>query len=299
MATISRSQIACAPGNVVVVPCSGFATGPGTLTLTGQGGAKTATVVASGTIVDSGIAAPDGTTQTFTLSVPDGITSAPGTLSDGVTTVPLGVRVESQYVQASEYQFEGFEADPITGVFAPGVLDVILRRASSYADVHVGGSLRLMQNVERHTYNRSRRIYPFRRPIVSVDLIKYITSSAIATTFTNSDIYVNPDKGYVELLGFAFGQYALLGAIETIGYSANVFELTVTAGYASFMYPQRLREAVIMIASDILTARRKRLMGIAGLKAIGTNEILADGEPFAISAPAKDLLRPFIPRTLR
>jgi hypothetical protein len=87
-----------------------------------------------------------------------------------VATVPI--QISSQYVFASQYIGEGVD----TTTFAPGELDAILQRASGYADAYLcrGSattmSLRALQVNEESRYRkRSRRVYPRRRPIISVD----------------------------------------------------------------------------------------------------------------------------------
>ncbi len=300
-----------APGNTVTLLGSGLTAGAG------------ASVVLGGQLVLSPTGAAPTYDGTLTLAADFAGTSVAVTIPDGATTGTLTVtasdgsqatctlRVESQYLQAPEYVGEGMD----TSDLATGELDQILRDASAYVDAFIGGGdenvsgLRLIQSVEHHKFHPRRagppRFWPWRRPIVSLDSLVFITSQQIRTQFnvsqtTASDVYLNPELNYIEMLAYAFGSYALLGAIETVGFSANVVEVGYTAGYAWANYPLPLRKATKMIATELLTYRQIQARGAGGLDLVrhGYQQYKVRKVPFAIPDPAKELLRPFVTRRL-
>lgn len=119
------------------------------------------------------------------------------------------------------------------------------------------------------------------------------------TTFNAADLYVDPDLNYVEMLAYGFGNYALLGAFETVGYSANVLEVTLTAGYAVRDLPNQLRQATVLIAASLADARPKRILGLAGLTQLEKDSLTNDGSGFTIPGDVKAMLRRFTAVTIR
>ena len=310
-ATLATAIAEGAPGNTVTLQGSGLIAGVG------------ASVVLGGQLLLSPTGAAPTYTGTLTLDATFASTSVSFAIPDGATTGPLTVtasdgssatctlRVESQYLQAAEYVGEGID----TSDLATGELDQILRDASGYVDAYVGGGdenvagLRLVQSVEHHKFRPRKggppRFWPWRRPIVSLDSLVFITSQQIRTQFnvsqsTSSDVYLNPELNYIEMLAYAFGSYVLLGAIETVGFSANVVEIGYTAGYTLATYPLALRKATKMIATELLTYRQIQARGAGGLDLVrhGYQQYKVRKVPFAIPDPAKELLRPFVTRRL-
>jgi hypothetical protein len=287
-ASVTPSVADCAPGNTLALACSGLINGAATLTFVQQGAAKATTTVVAASVASN----------VLSFAVPDGLSTDTATVADSAmppNTASLTLRVHSQYVQASEYIGEGVD----TSGLATGELDVILRRASGLADAFMGGSRRQLQYLERHKYRRSRRVFPYHKPIVSCDALVFVSAQQIRSTFNvTTDIYTNPDLGYIEILAYALGQYALLGALEVIGFSANVIELTVTCGYPWIFYPERLREAVTMIATELLTFRDLQNVGMGAFEKF-EDELTRRKVPFSIPEPAKYLLRPYATRSIR
>ncbi len=300
MATIDQSSLVCGPGNIASVPCDGFDGGPATISVSGQTVAAVLGQPTTGAMLlpaTFGYSA-DGTTTVFSFTVPDGLQSGVATVTDlSGNIATFGLAVASQYAQQSDYTGEGADLDPL---FPTGPeLDVILRRASAYVDSFIGGTVRQLTWLERHRFRKSRRIYPYHRPVVSIDSLTFVTSNTTRTVFAPSDLFIDPDLNYVEMLAYGFGNYALLGAFETVGYSANVLEVTLTAGYPAAQTPDAVREATVMIASSLIDVRRKRALGLGGMKQLDKDSLVSDGQPFAIPQDVKAMLRPFIVRSLR
>jgi hypothetical protein len=306
--------IECAPGNIVVLAGADL-TGATQVVLGNQlivysdGTAP----VWTGTVAIPCTVNEEGASATFV--VPDKVRSGVLTITAGDdTSASVSLRVVSQYVQASEYAggTEGVD----TSQLAPGVLDQVLREASAYADSWCGAGsknidgFRVLQSVEDHKFKPRKsgppRFWIWRpRNFVSVDELVFITSNQIRTAFdvsltTSSDIYVNVDLGYWEMLAYAFGNYVLLGMIETIGFSANVVQCGYTAGYYYRDYPAPIRKATSIIATELLTYARIQAGGMGGFSSVkhGLQQYDRRDETFAIPAPAKDLLRPFLTRRL-
>lgn len=299
------------PGNTVTLNGSGLVPGAG------------ASVVLGGQLLLSSTGAAPTYTGTLNLNATFATTSVSFPVRDGATNGPLTVtaadgttatcelRVESQYVQSSEYIDEGIDTSDLLS----GELDQILREASGYIDAFIAQGdrdvrgLRLLQTVELHKFRPRRsgppRFWPYRRPIVSLDSCVFVTSQQIRTAFntsqtTSSDVYLNADLGYVEMLAYAFGNYVLLGQIETIGFSANVVEIGYTAGYAWNNYPLALRKACKIVATELLTYRQIQARGAGGLDLVrhGYQQYKVRPVPFAIPQPARELLRPFVSRRM-
>lgn len=312
-AALTGSLVECAPGNVVTLVGSGL-TGVSQVVLGDQLVVSTSGLppAYNGTI---DIPATS-TSTTVTFTVPDGAGSgtASVTASDN-TSATIALRITSQYVQANEYEIGTEGAD--TSSLAAGVLDQVLREASAWVDTFTGmGSeacpgLRLFQVVEQHRFRPKKggapRFWPWRgRKMRSIDALVFVTSNVIRTNFnvtqTNADdVFLNKDLGYTEVLAYAFGNYVLLGMIETIGFSANVVELSYTSGYSYVDYPAAIRKATMVIATELLTYRRIQFGGMGGFASVkkGLQQYDRRSEEFAIPEPAKDLLRPYITRALR
>jgi hypothetical protein len=309
-ASLPSALVEAAPGNLVTIGGTGLGATPtaslgGQLVVHADGSPPTY----DGTAILSTAGSSD---TTLRLTIPDGVTSGTVTVTaTDATTATFPLRVVSQYAQASEYVGEGVD---ISGL-ATGELDAILRRASAYVDAYCGAGsteapgFRQQQSVELHRFrpgqNRAPRFWPWRNPIVSLDSFVFISSNQIRTKFAvspgvSSDIYVNTSLGYAEALAYAFGNYVLLGAIDSIGFSANVVEIGYTSGWTMLNYPAPIRQATIMVATEILSYRNIQSSGFGGLSRVKTGGIQYDrrSESFAMPEPVKDLLRPYISRRL-
>ena len=311
-ASLAQPIVECAPGNPVALVGTGLS-GATEVVLGNQlqvypdGAAPDY----NGTVAIPATVNGGGTLITFTL--PDNVRSGTLTVTAGdATTATCALRVVSQYVQANEYVDEGVD----TTALAPGILDQVLRDASAYADSFMGAGsrdingLRLLQSVENHKFRprnaRPPRFWPWRpRAWVSLDSLVFLTSNQIRTAFNvsqsdSSDIYVNADLGYLEILAYAFGNYVLLGAIETIGFSANTVQIGYTSGYPYRDYPLPVRKATQIIATELLTYARIQAGGMGGFSSVkhGLQQYDRRDETFDLPAPAKTLLRPFVTRRL-
>lgn len=298
--SLTTTLVDAAPGNTVTLSGSGL-TGA-TATLQNQGLVTPANMAIPLTIVND-------TTATFVVQ--DGVTSANLVVTaPDTSTATCFLNVVSQYCQASAYSNDAEGTDDYVSSLATGQLDEVLRDASSYIDDAVGTTLRLLQVQEDHRFSNSRRVWPHRGPrskipIISLDALSFITSNAIVTNFTVSgsapDVYVNKTLGYLEVQTYAVGNAILLGQIQTIGFSANVWRVTYTAGYPWQQFPRDLRKATAIIATELLIYRGIIQRGLGGLMRIREGEVLYDRrqEPFAIPQPALDLLVPYRPIVLR
>jgi hypothetical protein len=307
-ANIPATVVDGAPGNYLTIVGTGLIPGTSAGVVLGNQGVTSLPNVVQTSV---GLPATFYGTSVGIGPLPDGIT--PGfmtiTAGDG-TTDTVALRPCSQYVQAAEYIGEGVD----TSALAPGELDVILREASARADGLMCGSVRLLQTIEKHKYrplrNAPPKIFPWRCrgrrvPLQSVQQLCFVSAADIRTVFQTTDMYVasdpwDPQLNYIEILAYAIGNYALLGAIEIIGYSANVMELAVTTGYPMASYPLEVMYATKIIATEILTYRAIQQKGLGGLSRLkqGTQQYDRRNEPFAIPGEARELLRPFIPRVV-
>lgn len=303
MATLTTTLVDAAPGNTVTLTGTGLA--GATAALQNQGLVTPGPLNTPLTIP----ASPGDTSATFVL--PDGTTSANlvVTFAD-TTTATCFVNVVSQYLQASQYSNDAEGTDVIVASLTAGQLDEVLRDASAYVDDVVGASLRYLQMQEDHRFSNSRRVWPHRGPrskipLVSLDALSFITSNAIITNFTVSgsapDVYVNKTLGYLEVQTYAVGNAILLGEIQTIGFSANVWRVTYTSGYSWQQYPRDLRKATAIIATELLTYKKIQDSGLGGLSTVKEGNVQYDrrSESFAIPQPALDLLRPYRPIVAR
>lgn len=310
-ASLTLALVECAPGNTVQIAGAGLLPGAGASVSLGEQIAIDPTGASAPAYTGAVAIAATFATTSVAFVVPDGVTTGTLTVTAGDGSIATcALRVDSQYVQAAEFIGEGVDLSDLAG----GELDTILRDASGYIDTFLSGDddvvgMRLLQTVEHHKFkakfNGPPRFWPRRRPVVSLDAIVFVTSNQIRTKFnvsqsSASDVYVNPDLKYFEILAYAFGNYALLGAIETVGFSANVVELAYTAGYPMLHYPRALRKATKMVATELLTYRGIQSKGLGGLSSVKEGNAQYDrrSEAFEIPLPAKELLRPFIGRRL-
>lgn len=304
-AAITAALTECAPGNQVTLAGTDLS-GITQVTLGGQ-----LNIHSDGSppTWDGTVVIPATSTSTsVTFTVPDNVRSGPLT----VGTATTALRIVSQYVQASEYTDEGVD----TSKLPTGQLDQILREASFWADSYCGSGtrddpgVRLLQTVEQHKFrpkiSGAPRLWPWRDlHIVSIDSLVFLTSNQLRTQFnvsqtTSSDVYLNKDLGYTEMLAYAFGNYVLLGAIEQIGFSANVIELGYTSGYSWINYPAAIRKATMMLATELLTYQKIQSGGMGGFSSVkhGLQQYDRRNETFDVPLPVKTLLRPFVTRRL-
>jgi hypothetical protein len=297
-ASLTLAAVDAAPGNTLVLAGSGLSAGAGaSVVLKAQGLVTPTDLVIPATFA--------GTSVTFT--VPDGVMSNTlvVTAGDG-TSASCFLNCITQYLQAAQYQKDGEGTDSAVAGLAAGVLDEILRDASAIIDEHIGTTLRLLQVEEDQPFRKSRRVWPLRGPrhkipLVSLDSLKFITSNAITTTFnvsgTAPDVYTSKTTGYFEVQSYAVGNAILLGAIQTIGFSANRWDVIYTAGFANAQYPRAIRKATAIIATELLIYQGILKSGLGGLDRVrqGSQQYDRRSQPFAIPLPAAQLIAPYAP----
>lgn len=327
-ASLNVAAVDGAPGNVITLIGSGLTAGAG----------------ASVTLANQGVTDPPNLAAT-TLTLPatfDGTSVAIGPLPDGITsgtltvtaadasTATCSLRAVSQYVQAAEFLGEGIPTSGLAATTVQGVseLDLVLRRASSIIDSYIGGQgVRLLQVMEQPKYKApiegmAPRIYPWRTsgrrvPILSSDQLNFVSAAELVTTFNNFDLYVNSNLNYVEILAYAIGNYALLGELQTIGYSANVYHFTFTSGYGWIAgsytrtyppnnnqpttvtyqydaYPQEIRDATTIMATALLKQRALAAMNMGDVKSFKKNMVMETD--WRLPQSARILLQPYIAR---
>jgi hypothetical protein len=294
-ASLALSSVDGAPGNVITL--AGTDLTGASLALQNQG------LVTPGTLA---IPATADSATSVTFTVPDGATSAPLVLTAGDgSQAAIFLNVVSQYLQSSEYPSIGEGTD--TSAFVTGELDDILRDASAYVDELIGNTLRLLQVQEEHAFSESRKIWPYRSPrqkipLVSLDALSFITSNAIMTTFTvtgaTPDVYTNQSLGYFDVQAYAVGNAILLGAIQTIGFSANVWKAVYTAGYPYLQTPRAIKRATAMIATEMITYRQLQSIGMGALSKFD-DQLTRRKEAFELPPMARELLRPYVSRSMR
>jgi hypothetical protein len=263
-ASLSTSIVDAAPGNIVTLQGQGLVAGSGASVRLDSQGVTAAPGLSPTTIT---LHATFNTTN-VQIVIPDGVMDGTLTVTAGdATAETCALRACSQYIQASEYIGEGEDVSKL----AHGELDIILRRASSDIDSMMGDGVRLLQKVENPRYRENKKgppvIRPYRCrgrrcPIQSVDQLTFISAKDLVTVFNVGDIYVNTSLDYSEVLAYAVGNFALLGELQTIGYSANVLQLAYTSGYTMAKYPSEIRSATIMMATTLLNKRRRQKMGM-------------------------------------
>jgi hypothetical protein len=163
------------------------------------------------------------------------------------------------------------------------------------------GGMRITQLVEQHPWRKAtRRIYPYKWPIRSVQNFVVEISPGETASFTPDDIVINKDARYIEILSYAVASFALFGAISNLGFTANIVQLYYTAGFFAFEYPDAVREATVMIATEIIDYASIQKAGLGGLARVrqGIQQFDRRQESFAIPGPAKELLRPYMHRRL-
>lgn len=306
-ATLTNVLFDAAPGNKIMLTGSGLTPGVGASVSIANQGVDCLPNLIPAPLTLPAVFAVDGLSVTIG-PVPDGIMSGVVTVTaSDATQATASMRAVSQYAQASEYIGEGMRLAGLAPMTAQGVseLDVILRRASTIADSVMIESIRLLQTVDTPKYQEAvqgmaPKLYPWRIrgrnvPIVSVDELVFVAASNLRTVFNSNDVYANSKLKYIEILAYAVGTYALLGEIQVIGYSANVFEVAYTSGYAYIDYPPAVRDATIIIATKMLKQRALAAMNMGDVKSF--EDKLEMDTTFVIPDEARRLLRPFISRT--
>lgn len=176
----------------------------------------------------------------------------------------------SGYITVEEFKELGIGdlTNPDGSDIDPARLRSFLKAASSVADKVVGYKFEYRQTTEKHPWDqKSRRIYPRERNIVSVSAVKIQVSAQQSADFTVQDIYLNPDRGYIEITSLANVTYSLFPAIVALGMIQPQAMITYTHGYQEI--PEDVKLAVGHIAADMLVNDSYIKQGMGGLNSFG------------------------------
>lgn len=178
------------------------------------------------------------------------------------------------YLTAAE--FRAYEMGDLTDSsgsdLSDPAVDAFISVASRLVDSYVGYSFGYRQTTERHVWNqKSRRVYPREKPIVSVAAFKVYVSNQQNAAFTVNDIYVNSDRGYVEITSLANVTYSLFPAIVALGLIEPVAEITYTHGYQYI--PSPVKDAVALTVSDLIARDSLAKQGMTGLSRLRVGEM--------------------------
>jgi hypothetical protein len=178
------------------------------------------------------------------------------------------------YITAEE--FRDYQLGDLTDQSGEGLpdttLDSFIGIASRLVDAYVGYSFQYRQTTERHVWNqKSRRVYPREKQIVSVAAFKVYVSNLQNAAFTVNDIYINSDRGYVEITSLANVTYSLFPAIVALGLIEPVAEITYTHGYQ--YTPTDVKDATALTAVDLIARDSLAKQGMTGLSRIRVGEM--------------------------
>jgi hypothetical protein len=151
-------------------------------------------------------------------------------------------------------------------------IDSFISVASRLADSYVGYSFAYRQTTERHVWKqKSRRVYPKERPIVSVSSFKVYVSNQQNAEFTVNDTFVNADRGYVEITSLANVTYSLFPAIVALGLVEPVAEITYVHGYQ--YTPSDIKDAVALTTVELIARDSLSKQGMTGLSRLRVGEM--------------------------
>lgn len=190
-----------------------------------------------------------------------------GTLATGSWSDPF-LGASMGYLTAAE--FRDYDLASLTNIDGSAMTDDQLDRhiatSSRLLDGYLNGlSFSLAQDVERHRWrNDTRRIYPYQRPIVSVDALAVYVGAVQHATFQTTDLYVNTSQHWVEVVALSSVTYSLFPAVAQFGLNEPVAELTYTHGYRTI--PQDVRDATAITTAEVLGAASLNKQGLAGLQ---------------------------------
>jgi hypothetical protein len=201
-----------------------------------------------------------------------------GTNASGSWGAPITGRV---YGYLSVGEFKEYEIGDLFNPDGTEVSDAKIRQlvkiASSMIDSFVGYSFDHRRSTEKHRWSQqTRRIYPIHKGIVSVEAVRIYVSAQQSAAFTVNDIFINDDRGYVEITSLANVTYSLFPAIVALGMIEPVAEITYTHG--NTVTPQDIKDATALIVVDLLakdSLAKQGLQGVSRLR-VGEMEIYAD-----------------------
>ena len=165
-------------------------------------------------------------------------------------------------------QFREYEMGVLTNADGSDMGDRKLERfikvASSLVDSYTQQSFELRQDTEKHKWNQAtRRVYPYRRPIVSLVSLTVNVSAQQSAAFTVNDIFVNKDRNYFEVTSLATVTYSLFPVLVNLGLIEPVSVLTYVSGYAEV--PEDVKDATAIITAHLLAEDSLDKQGLGAL----------------------------------
>jgi hypothetical protein len=89
--------------------------------------------------------------------------------------------------------------------------------------------------------------------------------------FTVNDVFINSDRGYLEVTSLANVTYSLFPAIVALGLIEPVAQITYTHGYQ--YTPSDVKDAVALIAVELMARDSLSKQGLNGLSRIRVGEM--------------------------
>lgn len=178
------------------------------------------------------------------------------------------------YLSAAE--FREYEMGDLTNPDGSDISDNKIRQlikvASSMVDSYVGYTFDHRSSTEKHRWDQhTRRIYPIHRSIISVESVKIYVSAQQSASFTVNDIFINSDRGYVEITSLANVTYSLFPAIVALGMIEPVAEITYTHGAS--VPPQDIKDATALIAIELLARDGLAKQGLQAISRLRVGEM--------------------------
>jgi hypothetical protein len=167
-------------------------------------------------------------------------------------------------------------SDPSGDPLTDATIDSFIGIASRLVDSYVGYSFALKQTTERHNWSqKTRRVYPRQKPIVSVSTFRVYVSNQQNAAFTVNDVFVNSDRGYVEVTSLATVTYSLFPAIVALGLIEPVAEIVYTHGYQYI--PSDVKDAIALITVDLIAKDSLAKQGMNGLTRLRVGDMEMQG----------------------
>jgi hypothetical protein len=122
----------------------------------------------------------------------------------------------------------------------------------------------LRQDTEKHKWSQAtRRVYPYRRPIVSIVSLTVNVSAQQSAAFTVNDIFVNKDRNYFEVTSLATVTYSLFPVLVNLGLIEPVAVLTYVSGYSEV--PEDVKDATAIITAHLIAEDSLDKQGLGAL----------------------------------
>jgi hypothetical protein len=182
------------------------------------------------------------------------------------------------YLTAEEFRSYqmGDLSDPSGNPLTDATIDSFIGIASRLVDSYVGYSFALKQTTERHNWSqKTRRVYPRQKPIVAVTDFRVYVSNQQNAHFTVADVFVNSDRGYVEVTSLATVTYSLFPAIVALGLIEPVAEIVYTHGYQYI--PSDVKDAIALITVDLIAKDSLAKQGMNGLTRLRVGDMEMQG----------------------